>query len=163
MIGLAVLYWICSHITGLTVGENAFYEELPIDPVTGAMERYGVYLTTEAAPMSRTSGLRQLFSVWVAIGEGATNPTTGVPVAEKYETERLLSQIQNLVVDSLQHYTELCRLEVPAPGGGTLVFTDVRLDPANSKMRGGTLTNGAIVKSITMTCHYNESEATDVS
>ena len=159
MIGLAVLYWICSHIAGLEVGVNAFYEDLPIDPQTGAMERYGVYLTTEAAPMSRTSGLRQQFTVWVAIGEGALDPQTGNPVAEKYETERLLSLIQDLVVNSLEYYSELCKLEAPITATENLVFNDVRLDPANSKMRGGTLTNGAIVKTLTMTCHYKESEA----
>lgn len=155
MIGLAILYWLCSHIPGLEVGKNAFYEELPLDPVTGAMERYGVYLTTEPAPVSRTSGLRQRLTVWVAIGEGAVDPTTKLPVAEKYETERVLSAVQSLINGSLGFYTELCELTIP---GTNERFYDVRIDPEASKARGGTLFNGAIVKTTSCLCFYKAAE-----
>lgn len=150
MIGLAILYWLCDHITELKVGENVFYEELPIDYTTGAMERYGVYLTTESAPLQQSGDKHQYLTFYVAIGEGAVD-AAGQPVAEKYETDRLLDAIQALISDGLSHYGELCKLTVP---NTALVYSDIRLLPSASRVRGVTLTNGAIVKSLTAEVFY---------
>lgn len=154
MIGLAVLYWLCGHIAELEVGVNAFYEDLPIDPQTGSMERYGVYITTGSAPMTPNGDLHQYLTVYVAIGEGATN-RQGAHVPEKYETDKLLDAIQGLVLNATRYYQELCHLSVPDT---ELVYTDVRLLPSSSKVRGGTLTNGAIVKSLVAEVYYKEKE-----
>lgn len=144
MIGLAVLEYVASKITGLTVGTNCFYEDLPIDYETGQMTRYGVFVTTEPAPMTRVSDRQQFLTFYVAIGEGATDED-GNAIAEKYETDRILDAITTVIIDSLEDAQELCELSVT---GITEKYYDVRLELSTSKERGVTLTNGAIVKSI---------------
>jgi hypothetical protein len=144
MIGLAVLEYLASKIDGLVVGENAFYEDLPIDFDTGQMMRYGVFVTTEPAPMTRTSDEQQYLTFYVAIGEGALDADGNV-IAEKYETDRMLNAIQKQIRESIENPYELCELSVT---GISEKYRDVRLEIATSKERGGTLTNGAIVKSI---------------
>lgn len=148
MIGLALLYWICSKIDGLVVGENAFYEDLPIDD-DGGLVRYGVYCTTESAPVRTTSDKHQFITFYVAIGEGAE--VNGVPVAEKLETDRLIDAIGDLVQDGLSYYDELCNLTIPETD---ITLHDVRLLPSNSKVRGGTLPNGAIIKSLVAEVYF---------
>lgn len=150
MIGLAFLCWLCRHIDGLEVGVNAFYEDLPLDYETGALYRYGVYVTTESAPISQGSDNHQFVNVLVAIGEGALD-ANGCPVAEKYETDRILDDIQELIFNALEYSTELCRLCVPDTN---IVHRDVRVLPSSSKLRGGTLPNGAIMKSLTAEIYY---------
>lgn len=156
MIGLGVLQFISNHIAGLEIGRNVFYEDLPIDIDTGAMERYGVYATTESATMSQGSDRHQYIDIMVAIGEGAVD-LQGVPVAEKYETDRLLNAIQRLIDDALepQYSGELCNLSI---NGTDIVLKDVRILPSASKLRGATLTNGAIVKSLTAEVYYKNGE-----
>lgn len=152
MIGLGVLQFICNNVEGLKIGQNAFYEDLPIDPMTGAMERYGVYITTEAAQVSQGSDQHQFINIMVAIGEGAKD-INGTLVPEKYETERILNAIQALINDALtpQYREELCYLQINGTG---IIHRDVRILPSTSKVRGGTLTNGAIVKSLTAEVYY---------
>lgn len=144
MIGLAVLEWVTTKVDGLTVGTNCFYEDLPIDFETGEMVKYGVFVTTESAVMTRTSDRIQYLTFYVAIGEGAV-PT------EKYETDRLLDAIQTTIIDSLECADELCELEVT---GITETYKDVRLELSQSKQRDLTLPNGAIVKNILVKVIY---------
>lgn len=150
MIGLAVLEYVASKVDGLEVGENCFYEDLPIDFETGEMMRYGVFVTTEPAPMTRTSDRNQFLTFYVAIGEGA-HDSQGTPVAEKYETDRILDAIQTVVLEADSHAEELCELNVQETD---LSYKDVRLELSTSKERGITLTNGAIVKSIIVKVIY---------
>lgn len=144
MIGLAVMEYVASKVDGLTVGTNLFYEDLPIDYDTGQMTNYGVFVTTEPAPMTRTMDRQQFLTFYVAIGEGAVDDD-GFAIAEKYETDRILDAIQTVIFDSLDDAQTLCHLEVT---GAELSYDDVRLELTASKERGVTLTNGAIVKSI---------------
>jgi hypothetical protein len=144
MIGLAVLEYVASKVDGLVVGQNCFYEDLPIDFETGQMSQYGVFVTTEPAPMSRTSDRQQFLTFYVAIGEGALDED-GVAIAEKYETDRILDAIQTAIIYSDDDAQELCSLTVTDTD---LIYKDVRLEGASSKERGVTLPNGAIVKSI---------------
>ena len=144
MIGLAVLEYVASKVDGLVVGENCFYEDLPIDYATGQMVKYGVFVTTEPAPMTRLSDRTNYLTFYVAIGEGATD-NNGVRIPEKYETDRLVDQITNVIIDSLEHAEELCELGVT---GANEKYFDVRLELSNSKERGVTLPNGAIVKQV---------------
>jgi len=143
MIGLAVLEYVAGKVSGLIVGTNCFYEELPIDSDTGMMSKYGVFVTTEPMGASRTSDRSQRLTFYVAIGEGAT--VNGVAVAEKYETDRILDAIQSTILEAENNYTDLCELPV---SNTELVYKDVRLELDTTKERGGTLTNGAIVKSV---------------
>lgn len=144
MIGLAVLEYVASKVDGLEVGTNCFYEDLPIDYEIGQMTRYGIFVTTDPAPMNRTSDRQQFLTFYVAIGEGAKD-TDGNAIAEKYETDRILDAIQTVVIDSLDDAEELCELTVQ---NIEETYKDVRLELSTSKQRGVTLTNGAIVKSI---------------
>lgn len=150
MIGLAVLEYVASKVNGLVVDENAFYEDLPLDPMTGQMENYGTFVTTESAPMSRTSDETQFLTFYVAIGEGAKD-LEGDQIPEKYETERILGDIQQTVRDSLDDADELCELSVT---GTEIKFKDVRMEIAASKQRDVTLPNGAIVKNISVKVIY---------
>lgn len=150
MITLAILYWLCSHIPELEVGKNVFYEDLPIDINTGALTRYGVYATTESASVQQNGDRHQFINFAVAIGEGATDKN-GCLVAEKYETDKLINKIQNMIDHALEYSDELCNLQVPCT---EFIHRDVRLLPSASKMRGVTLTNGAIVKSLTAEVYY---------
>lgn len=144
MIGLAVMEYIASKVDGLVVDDNFFYEDLPIDYTTGQMTNYGVFVTTEPAPMTRTSDRQQFLTFYVAIGEGAVD-SGGVAIAEKYETDRILDAIQTAIYDSLDDAETLCHLEVTDT---EITYDDVRLELTASKERGVTLTNGAIVKSV---------------
>lgn len=150
MIGLAVLEFVASKIDGLTVGTNCFYEDLPIDFDTGQMTRYGIFVTTEPAPMTRTTDRQQFLTFYVAIGEGAKN-TDGTAIAEKYETDRILDAIQTVIIESLDYADELCELSVT---GIQETYSDVRLELTASKERGVTLSNGAIVKSVVVKVIY---------
>jgi hypothetical protein len=156
MIGLAILYFISRHIAGLEVGRNMFYEDLPIDMETGAMNRYGIYAITESAPMSQNSDNHNYINIMVAIGEGAVD-INGQPVAEKYETDRLMQEIQALISNALspEYASELCRLDIP---NTSMYYRDIRILPSSSKLRGTTLTNGAIVKSLTAEVYYKNGE-----
>lgn len=144
MIGLAVLEYVASKVDGLTVGTNCFYEDLPIDYDTGQLQRYGVFVTTEPAPMSRTMDRQQFLTFYVAIGEGAEDDDGNV-IAEKYETDRILDAIQTTILEADSNYDDLCELTVTDLEE---TYRDVRLELSASKERGVTLTNGAIVKSI---------------
>lgn len=144
MIGLAVMEYVASKVDGLTVGTNCFYEDLPIDFETGQMSDYGVFVTTEPSPMSRTSDRQQFLTFYVAVGEGAVD-ADGSPIAEKYETDRILDAIQTTVAYSDEDAEELCELSV---SDTEISYKDVRLELSASKERGVTLTNGAIVKSV---------------
>jgi len=150
MIGLAVLEYVASKVNGLVVGTNCFYEDLPIDYETGSMMQYGVFVTTESASMTRVSDRNQYLTFYVAIGEGATT-SAGVPIAEKYETDRILDQIQTVIIDSLEDSQNLCELEV---SGTNIKYKDVRLEMVTSKQRDITLPNGAIVKNISVKVIY---------
>lgn len=150
MITLAILYWLCSHIDGLEVGKNVFYEDMPIDFTTGELKRYGVYATTESAIVQQNGDRHQFIDIAIAIGEGATD-ANGCLVAEKYETDRLVDRIQYLIDHALEYSEELCHLCVPDT---EFVHNDVRILPSASKMRGATLSNGAIVKSLTAEVFY---------
>lgn len=144
MIGLAVLEYVASQVSGLEVGTNCFYEDLPIDYETGQMTRYGVFVTTQPANMSRLSDRSQFLTFDVAIGEGVKD-ADGVAIAEKYETDRILDAITTVIIDSLDDAENLCELHVT---GISETYKDVRLEMSTSKQRGMTLPNGAIVKSI---------------
>lgn len=152
MIGLAVIEQLAREIGG-TVGEQWFYENLPIDE-NGAMSNFGVYVITNSAPMQQNGDFHNFLEFDVAIGEGAIDPTTGEPVAEKFATDELVDKIQVAIRDWLDHPENHCRLAATGPGGETLTFRDVRLYPAMSKMRAQTLSNGAIVKFITAEVYY---------
>jgi hypothetical protein len=104
--------------------------------------------------MSQNSDNHNFINVAVAIGEGAVNES-GEPVAEKYETDRLLQEIQALISSALEYSDELCRLDVP---GTDLVYRDVRVLPSSSKTRDMTLSNGAIVKSLTAEIYFKNGE-----
>lgn len=150
MIGLAVMEYVADNVTGLTVGTNCFYEDLPIDMTTGQMTDYGVFVTTEPAPMTRLSDRQQYLTFYVAVGEGAVD-SDGFAIAEKYETDRILDAIQTVIIDSLDDAETLCHLEVAETSTS---YDDVRLELVASKERGVTLTNGAIVKSIVVKVIY---------
>ena len=150
MIGLAALQYVASKVDGLEVDTNCFYEDLPIDYDTGQMMRYGVFVTTEPAPMTRTSDDTQYLTFYVAIGEGAED-ADGNTIAEKYETDRILQAIQKTVKDSDSDWQALSELSV---NGIEEKYSDVRLELTASKQRGVTLTNGAIVKSIVVKVIY---------
>lgn len=144
MIGLAVLEYVASKIDGLEIEQNCFYEDLPIDYETGQMTNYGVFVTTNPAPETRTSDKSQFLTFYVAIGEGATD-ADGNAIAEKYETDRLLDAIANVVRYADEDAQNLCELGVT---GIAETYRDVRLELTASKERNITLTNGAIVKNI---------------
>ena len=74
-----------------------------------------------------------------------------MPIAEKYETDRILDQIQTVIIDSLDDYANLCELEV---SGTNIKYKDVRLEMVTSKQRDITLPNGAIVKNISVKVIY---------
>jgi hypothetical protein len=150
MIGLAVLEYVASKVDGLDIETNCFYEDLPIDFETGQLTNYGVFVTTEPAPMSRTMDRNQFLTFYVAIGEGAVDEN-GVPYAEKYETDRILDDIASVIINSDEDWVLLESLNVT---GATETYTDVRLELTASKQRGLTLTNGAIVKSIVVKVIY---------
>ena len=150
MIGLAVLGWVASKIPGLELETNCFYEDLPIDFATGQLIRYGVFVTTEPAPMTRLSDRKQFLTFYVAVGEGATD-VNGDVIAEKYETDRLIDAITTIIMNADSYFAELCELSV---AGITEKYRDVRLELDTSKERGGTLTNGAIVKSVVVKVIY---------
>jgi hypothetical protein len=152
MIGLAVLEYVASKIEGLEVEENCFYEDLPIDPMTGQMTNYGVFVTTESAPMSRTSDETQFLTFYVGIGEGAKD-ADGNDIAEKYETDRLIDAIRKVIKHSLENADELCELSIEDTD---LTYRDVRLEMATSKQRDMTMTNGAIVKNIMAKVIYKD-------
>lgn len=149
MIGLAIIEQLAREIGGV-VGKQWFYENLPIDD-TGAMSSYGVYVVTNAAPMSQNGDFHQFIEFNVAIGEGATDPTTGQPVAEKHATDELADQITVAVRDWLDDPSDHCVLTVAETGQK---YNDVRLLPASSKARTLTLTNGAIVKQVMAEVYY---------
>jgi len=151
MIGLAIIEQLAREIGG-TVGQQWFYENLPIDYETGAMTNYGVYVVTNQAPITQQNGdFHQFIQFDVAIGEGATDPETGVAVAEKYATDELLDKIYVIIRDWLDDPTNHCTLTVTETGQ---TFHDVRLFPAQSKARTVTLSNGAIVKQMIAECYY---------
>lgn len=129
MIGLAVLEYVASNVDGLEVGTNCFYEDLPIDYEIGQMTRYGIFVTTEPAPMSRTSDRQQFLTFYVAIGEGATD-SDGVAIAEKYETDRILDAIQTVILEADSNADDLCELSVT---GIEETYKDVRLELTASK------------------------------
>lgn len=142
MIGLAVLEYVAGKV-GLVIDENAFYEQLPIDYNTGVMRQYGVYLTTEAGQMRQGFDYHNFLTFYVAIGEGAG-------VAEKYETDRLLDLIQDVIVEALSDENSWCL----STNGFT--YSDVRILPSSSKVRGVTLANGAIVKALSAEIYYKK-------
>ena len=74
-----------------------------------------------------------------------------MPIAEKYETDRILDQIQTVIIDSLEDSQNLCELEV---SGTNIKYKDVRLEMVTSKQRDITLPNGAIVKNISVKVIY---------
>lgn len=150
MIGLAVLEYVASKIDGLEVEQNCFYEDLPIDYETGQMTNYGVFVTTNPAQMARTSDDQQYLTFYAAIGEGYTTPQ-GASVEEKYETDRILTAIQNVVRNSLDDYMNLIEIGID---GVDEKYRDVRLELTASRERNITLTNGAIVKNIVVKVIY---------
>lgn len=150
MIGLAVLEYVASKVDGLEIETNCFYEDLPIDFETGQMMRYGVFVTTESSAMTRTTDRNQYLTFYVAIGEGALDDNGNV-IAEKYETDRIIDLVTTCIIDSLEDYDTLCELAV---SGTEIKYYDVRLEMATSKQRDITLTNGAIVKNISVKVIY---------
>lgn len=142
MIGLAVLEYVASK-TGLVIDDTAFYEQLPIDYATGNLFQYGVFVTTEAGAMAQGSDYHNFINIYVAIGEGAG-------YAEKYETDRVLDLIQDVVVGALSDENSW--------GLNThgFTYTDVRILPSSSKVRGVTLANGAIVKALSAEIYYKK-------
>lgn len=150
MIGLALIEYFAGKIGG-TVGQQWFYENLPIDE-NGAMSNYGVYVVTNSMPMERNGDFHNEIEFNIAIGEGATDPTTGQPVAEKYATDQLADKIQILIRDWLDDPARF-KLTVNETNEK---FTDVQIYPTNSKARTVTLSNGAIVKQIRAEVMYKK-------
>ena len=150
MIGLAVLSYIASKIDGLSVGTNCFYEDLPINYRTGIMHKYGVYVTTESAPLTRTSDDTQLLSFYVVIG-GDVLDSDGNIVPNKKETDRIVDLILQTVRDSDADFENLKELTLD---GVSDKYVDVRLEPNASKQRDITLPNGAIVKNVVAQVYY---------
>lgn len=151
MIGLAIIEYFASKLGG-TVGQEWFYENLPIDE-NGAMNNYGVYVVTNSLPLQRNGDFHNEIEFNIAIGEGATDPTTGKAVAEKYATDQLADKIQVLIRDWLDDLSDRGKLTISETGES---FYDVQLYPSNSKGRTVTLSNGAIVKQIRAEVLYKQ-------
>ena len=150
MITLAILYWLASKIGG-RVGENWFYENLPVDPYTGKVTGCGVYAITQQAPKEQGGPLHTYITFYVVAGEGYKDEE-GNPLPEKQATDQLADRIWEVVCNALDDPTSWL-LTVPTTGES---FTQVRITPDTSKDTQPITSDGAIVKSLNIEVYYQK-------
>lgn len=152
MITLAILYWLASKIGG-TVGEEWFYESLPIDPMTGKVIGYGVYAITQQAPKEQAGPLHTFITLYVIAGEGYKG-TDGKPLPEKQATDMLADRIWQAVCDALDDPSSW-QLTIPTTGER---FNQVRITPDTGKDTQPITSDGAVVKSLNIEVFYQKEE-----
>lgn len=152
MITLAILYWLASKIGG-TVGEEWFYESLPIDPMTGKVTGYGVYAITQQAPKEQAGPLHTFITLYVIAGEGYKDKD-GKPLPEKQATDMLADRIWQAVCDALDDSSSW-QLTIPTTGER---FTQVRITPDTGKDTQPITSDGAVVKSLNIEVFYQKED-----
>ena len=152
MITLAILYWLASKVGG-TVGEEWFYESLPIDPMTGKVTGYGVYAITQQAPKEQAGPLHTFITLYVIAGEGYKGKD-GKPLPEKQATDMLADRIWQAVCDALDDPSSW-QLTIPTTGER---FTQVRITPDTGKDTQPITSDGAVVKSLNIEVFYQKED-----
>lgn len=152
MITLAILYWLAGKIGG-KVGENWFYETLPVDPYTGKVTGYGVYAITQQAPKEQAGPLHTYITFYVVAGEGYKD-ADGTPLPEKLATDQLADRIWDAVCDALDDPTSW-RMEIPTTHES---FNQIRITPDTSKDTQPIASDGAVVKSLNIEVYYQKEE-----
>lgn len=152
MITLAILYWLAAKIGG-KVGEEWFYESLPIDPMTGKVTGYGVYAITQQAPKEQAGPLHTFITLYVIAGEGYKG-RDGKPIPEKQATDMLADRIWQAVCDALDDPSSW-QLTIPTTGER---FTQVRITPDTGKDTQPITSDGAVVKSLNIEVFYQKEE-----
>lgn len=152
MITLAILYWLAGKIGG-KVGENWFYETLPVDPYTGKVTGYGVYAITQQAPKEQAGPLHTYITFYVVAGEGYKD-ADGTPLPEKLATDQLADRIWDVVCDALDDPTSW-RMEIPTTHES---FNQIRITPDTSKDTQPIASDGAVVKSLNIEVYYQKEE-----
>lgn len=150
MITLAILYWLAAKIGG-TVGEDWFYESLPIDPMTGKVTGYGVYAITQQAPKEQAGPLHTYITLYIVAGEGYKDKD-GHPLPEKQATDQLADRIWDCVCDALDDPTSW-HLTIPTTHES---FNQVRITPDTSKDTQPFTSDGAVVKSLNIEVFYQK-------
>lgn len=152
MITLAILYWLAEKIGG-KVGENWFYETLPVDPYTGKVTGYGVYAITQQAPKEQAGPLHTYITFYVVAGEGYKD-ADGTPLPEKQATDQLADRIWDAVCNALDDPTSW-RMEIPTTHES---FNQIRITPDTSKDTQPIASDGAVVKSLNIEVYYQKEE-----
>lgn len=152
MITLAILYWLAEKIGG-KVGENWFYETLPVDPYTGKVTGYGVYAITQQAPKEQAGPLHTYITFYVVAGEGYKD-ADGTPLPEKLATDQLADRIWDAVCNALDDPTSW-RMEIPTTHES---FNQIRITPDTSKDTQPIASDGAVVKSLNIEVYYQKEE-----
>lgn len=152
MITLAILYWLAGKIGG-KVGENWFYETLPVDPYTGKVTGYGVYAITQQAPKEQAGPLHTYITFYVVAGEGYKD-VDGTPLPEKQATDQLADRIWDAVCDALDDPTSWS-MEIPTTHES---FNQIRITPDTSKDTQPIASDGAVVKSLNIEVYYQKEE-----
>lgn len=152
MITLAILYWLASKVGG-TVGEEWFYESLPIDPMTGKVTGHGVYAITQQAPKEQAGPLHTFITLYVIAGEGYKGKD-GKPLPEKQATDMLADRIWQAVCDALDDPSSW-QITIPTTGER---FNQVRITPDTGKDTQPITSDGAVVKSLNIEVFYQKEE-----
>lgn len=152
MITLAILYWLASKVGG-TVGEEWFYESLPIDPMTGKVTGYGVYAITQQAPKEQAGPLHTFITLYVIAGEGYKDKQ-GKPLPEKQATDMLADRIWQAVCDALDDPSSW-QITIPTTGER---FNQVRITPDTGKDTQPITSDGAVVKSLNIEVYYQKED-----
>ena len=152
MITLAILYWLASKVGGM-VGEDWFYESLPIDPMTGKVTGYGVYAITQQAPKEQAGPLHTFITLYVIAGEGYKGKD-GKPLPEKQATDMLADRIWQAVCDALDDPSSW-QLTIPTTGEQ---FYQVRITPDTGKDTQPITSDGAVVKSLNIEVFYQKED-----
>lgn len=128
MITAAILIAMANDITGLTIDENAFWEELPLQK--DGKPAQGLWIVTRGGYQTNAKGInnRTIADIYVAI-------------PDKTKTEATHEQVSAWI----RSHPTICELR-GAIGDSRYNFENIRIRPATTPSEYGATANGAIVK-----------------
>lgn len=137
MITAAILTKMAEDIEGITIDQNAFWEELPL--MKNGKPAQGVWIVTRGG--------------WDTNAKGINNQTTAdiyVAYNDKSKTEAIHAQISARI----RAHLAICELSGTI-GDSRYDFTNIRIRPATTPSESGITANGNIVKIASATVYYD--------
>lgn len=137
MITAAILIAMTDDITGLTLDQNAFWEEPPL--AKDGKPAQGVWITTRGGNQTNAKGI---------------NNATTADIYASFDNRIKTEEIHAEIADWIKSHPTICKLSGTV-GGSSYDFTNVRIRPATSPSTYGITENGNIVKIASALIYYD--------